>query len=372
MTDPVIFEERQAGAKKIGIASLNVEKSLNALSLAMVDLLEEKLTLWEADDSIACVFLQGVGDKAFCAGGDVIALYDGAAAYGETYDDDTMDQFFKREYELDYHIHTYTKPIVLWGNGIVMGGGLGLMSGASHRVVTESTRMAMPEVTIGLYPDVGGTWFLNHAPGKTGMFLGLTGASFNATDAKFVGLADRFITHDQKDAVLVALTDQSWSEILSENYGLVTHVLRGFEEASKDQQPAGQVHEHLDWINDTCDGDNLLQIIEQITAYDGDDKWLSKAAKTLSKGCPISPHLVWQQFTRGKHLSLKEVFQFELVLSTNCLRQGHFKEGVRALLVEKDRNPQWQPATVDSVTEADISAQITPVWGNSPHPLENL
>lgn len=368
---PVLFEERAAGnGKKLAIATLNAEKSLNSLTLEMVDLLQAKLTAWEQDDSIACVFLQGTGDKAFCAGGDVVALHRGSAAYGEELPNSDNEAFFTREYILDHHIHTYRKPVVLWGNGIVMGGGLGLMSGASHRVVTESTRMGMPEITIGLFPDVGGTWFLNHAPGRTGLFLGLTGANINAADAKFVGLADRFITHDKRAAVIDALCDTEWVDSADRNRGQVTHVLRDFEKASLAQQPEGNVQSHLDWINDITDGDDIVQIVEQICAYEGDDKWLSRAAQTLASGCPVTPHLVQLQMSRGKHMSLADVFRMELTLAVNCSKRGHFKEGVRALLIDKDRNPLWTPSAVAEVSAAEVAAFTDEPWDE--HPLAQL
>lgn len=368
---PVLFEERPAGnGKRVAIATLNAEKSLNSLTLEMIDLLQEKFTAWEADDGVACVFLQGAGDKGFCAGGDVVALHRGSAAYGEALPDNSAAEFFAREYRLDHHIHTYSKPVICWGNGIVMGGGIGLMSGASHRVVTASSRMAMPEITIGLFPDVGGTWFLNHAPGRTGLFLGLTGANINAADAKFVGLADRFIGHEKRDAVLAELCQTAWQQSGDKNRGLVSHVLRDFERGCIDQQPAGNVQGHFDWINDITDGDDLVQIVAQISAYDGEDKWLSRAAKTLASGCPVTPHLVALQMRRGRHLSLADVFRMELTLAVNCTARGHFKEGVRALLIDKDRNPSWTPARVAEVSADEIAAFTAEPWAQ--HPLADL
>jgi len=368
---PIIFEERAAGdTHKLGIATLSAEKSLNSLTLEMIDLLQQKFRAWENDASVVCIFLQGAGDKAFCAGGDVVAMHRTSAAYGEQLSSTHTQDFFSREYRLDHHIHTYSKPIIVWGNGIVMGGGLGLMSGASHRVLTESTRMAMPEVTIGLYPDVGGTYFLNHAPGKTGLFLGLTGASINASDAKFVGLGDRFIRHDEKSKVLDALSGANWSADSSSS--IVSHLLREFEEACIEEQPEGQVQSHLDWINDVCDADNTPALVEKILSYDGDDAWLSRAVKGLAKGCPVTPYLVKEQMARGKHLSLADIFRMELVMSANCALRGHFKEGVRALLIDKDRNPQWLPAEVADVSDAEIEAFFTAPWPENEHPLKDL
>ncbi len=367
---PVIFETRAAlGGKLIAVATLNAEKSLNSLTLPMVDLLQAQLNEWEKDEAVTSVFLQGVGEKAFCAGGDVVEMHRTSAAYGETLSDLSTQEFFTREYRLDHHIHTYSKPIIVWGHGITMGGGMGLMSGGSHRVVTERTRMAMPEVTIGLFPDVGGTYFLNHAPGKTGLFLGLTGASFNACDAKFVGLADRYIENDRKSDVLDALCAADWTGSAS---SVVSHVLREFEQSSLPSMPEGQVQNHLDWINDVCDADNTPELVASIVSYSGEDEWLKRAIKGLQNGCPVTPYLVVEQMQRGKHLSLADIFRMELIMAANCTRRGHFKEGVRALLIDKDRDPKWQPDQVADVKPEEIDAFFVPPWGNDEHPLSDL
>lgn len=369
MSDAVVLFETipSTAGKKVAIATLNAEKSLNSLSLPMVDLLGPQLAQWENDASIACVVLRGQGAKAFCAGGDVVQLYQSACAQ-----DDVAAQFFEREYRLDHQIHVYKKPLIVWGNGIVMGGGLGLMSGASHRVVTESSRIAMPEVTIGLYPDVGGTWFLNRTPGRTGLFLALTGASINAADALFIGLADRFIAHEKYAAVLEALAATQWSADDGKHAGQVSHALRDSERASLELLPASPVRAHFDLINRLCDGDDIDAIVANITALQSDDKWLQKAAKTLATGCPTTIHLVDQQFKRGRNLSLREAFQLELILSINCMRFGNFREGVRALLIDKDNQPKFDPATLAAVKPDFIAAHFNAPWGDAKHPLGDL
>jgi enoyl-CoA hydratase/carnithine racemase len=370
---PVTFQTRPAkGGKLVAVATLNAEKSLNSLTLEMVDLLQDQLTAWESDEAVVCVFLQGAGDKAFCAGGDVVEMHRTSAAYGEILTDTSTQDFFTREYRLDHHIHTYDKPIVVWGHGIVMGGGMGLMSGASHRVVTERSRMAMPEVTIGLFPDVGGTFFLNHAPGKTGLFLGLTGASFNAADAKFVGMADRFIEHTNKADVLDALCETDWKNAAETEGSVVSSVLRRFEQQSLAAQPKGQVQEHLDWINDVCDANSTAELVTGIVSYSGEDEWLQRAIKGLVNGCPVTPYLVAEQMRRGKHMSLADIFRMELTMAVNCTRRGHFKEGVRALLIDKDREPKWVPATVAEVPSEEIEAFFIAPWADNAHPLRDL
>lgn len=363
---PVLFEIFPAtNGKKIAVATLNSEKSLNSLSLAMIDLLQPQLTLWENDSSIACVILRGSGDKAFCAGGDVVQMRNSALA-----GDNVAAEFFEREYRLDYHIHTYTKPFILWGNGIVMGGGLGLMCGASHRVVTATSRIAMPEITIGLYPDVGGTWFLNRTPGKTGLFLALTGASINAADALFLGMADRFVAHEKYADVIAALAATTWSNDAAQHAGQVSHVLRDFEAKGDAQLPAHVVRDHYDLIQRLCDGDSIDAIVANILAWRGEDKWMEKAVKTLTKGCPTSVHLIDEQFKRGKYLSLREVFQLELILSVNCMRFANFREGVRALLIDKDHAPKFEPAQLSDVKPEFVAEHFVSPW--SANPLADL
>lgn len=360
---PVLFEElAAAGGKKIGVATLNAEKALNALNLQMIDLLQERFTAWENDDSVACVFLQAAGEKAFCAGGDVVALHGGSAAYGEEVPNDYCLDFFTREYALDYHMQTFKKPIVLWGHGIVMGGGLGLMDAASHRVATETNRMAMPEVTIGLYPDVGGTWFLNHAPGKSGLFLGLTGANINAVDAKFVGLADRLVAHEFKHNVLDDLVSADWNQAAD---AVVSKILRAYEKQSADKMPASNVQANYDLMNELLDGDSATEICQRLLDYKTDDKWLNRAIDTLRNGCPITPHLVVAQMKHGEHLGLADVFRMELTMSRHCAAKGHFKEGVRALLIDKDRTPNWQHKTIADVTDEEVEAFFVP-FANDP------
>lgn len=367
MSDPVVLFEvvPSADGKSIGVATLNSEKTLNALSPPMVDLLRPQLAQWEADEKIAAVILRGKGDKAFCAGGDVVQL-----TKSET--TELAEQFFEKEYRLDYQIHVYKKPLIVWGNGIVMGGGMGLMSGASHRVVTPSTRIAMPEITIGLYPDVGGTWFLNRTPGKTGLFLALTGASINAADALFIGLADRFVANEFYGDVLNALASVSWSSQSAKHFGQISDVLRGFEKQSREQMPPEQVRPHCDLINTLCDGDDIDTIVRQILAWQGDDAWLARAVKTLARGCPATIHLIDQQFRRGKHLSLREAFQMELIMSIHCARFNNFREGVRALLIDKDNQPKFEPATLAEITPEFIDAHFQPPWKNGINPLCDL
>jgi enoyl-CoA hydratase/carnithine racemase len=362
---PIVFEELPAGTCKLGLVTLNVAATLNSLTLEMVDLLQGQLDAWRFDDNIAAIFIEGSGDKAFCAGGDVQALYQSALATpgGPC---DYAESFFEREYRMDYTLHTYHKPIICWGHGIVMGGGLGVMAGCSHRVVTQKTRIAMPEVMIALFPDVGGTWFLNHMPGKAGLFLALTGASINAADAVYTGLADRFISGEHKPEVLQQLLRQNWSTDAAANHALVRHTLRPFAEQSISQCPGGQVEPHLGSINTLCDGDDIHEIIDNIVSQQTQDPWLTKARDSLSHGSPLATLWAFRQLVETRHASLREVFQAELQLVTNILRHPEFTEGVRALLIDKDRSPAWQYKASRDVPAEVMDSFFEAPWGENP------
>ncbi len=363
---PVLFETLPAGnGYRIGVATLNAPKSLNSLTTPMVKSLKEQLSTWREDDEIACVLLRGSGDRAFCAGGDVVQMRDSSLAR-----DERAEEFFEQEYRVDYLIHTFGKPILVWGHGVVMGGGLGLMAGASHRVVTAETRLAMPEVTIGLYPDVGGSWFLNRMPGRTGLFLALTGAQIKAGDTLYLGLADRFLAHDQWSELVETLTALEWQSA-DRHAAQLNAVLRELE-AKADEPSASVVRAHYDEIQRLTDADSLDEIVEKITGYDGDDDWLRKAAKTLASGCPTTIRLIPEQLRRAKHLSLREVFQMELVISANCMRFDNFHEGVRALLVDKDKNPAFDPPTLGEVSQDFVDRHFQPPWDNKSNPLADL
>ena len=361
----VIFQELPAASGKLGRVTLNVAATLNSLTLEMVDLLQEKLDVWLHDDAISAIFIDGAGEKAFCAGGDVQALHRSAVATpgGPC---DYAEKFFAREYRLNYTLYTYRKPIICWGHGIVMGGGLGVMAGCSHRVVTEKTRIAMPEVTIALFPDVGGTWFLNHMPASSGQFLALTGASINAADALYTGIADRFISSERKSEVLAQLLCQDWESEPSTHHALVRHVLRSFAKQSADQCPVGQVESHLRSINTLCDGDDIHGIIDNIVSLQTDDLWLSKASESLSHGSPLAALWISRQLIALRHASLKEVFQSEIQLVTNIVRHPEFAEGVRALLIDKDRRPSWQYQSSRDVPADVLAAFFDAPWDINP------
>jgi len=366
----VLFEERASGGgKRVGIATLNCEKTLNSLTFEMVQLLLNRLRQWQDDEAIACVFIQGAGPKALCAGGDVQQLYQSAVSQpgGPC---EQAEAFFELEYRMNYLLHTYAKPIVCWGHGIVMGGGLGILAGASHRVVTEKTRMAMPEITIALFPDVGGSWFLNRMPGRVGLFLALTAAQMNGPDCIYTGIADRFIASTHQQDVLNALSTLQWNDNSNLHAQQITKVLRRFEAKSAEVAPTGNVAPHYDIIQNLTDQDNFYDIVDAIISVQTEDTWLARASSSLAHGSPISACNIQQALQLTAHMSLAEVFAFELMLVTNIVRHPEFAEGVRALLIDKDKNPRWQYASVRDVPEQLTRHMVTPPWPTNP--LHNI
>ncbi|MCD9033416.1 enoyl-CoA hydratase/isomerase family protein [Luteimonas sp. Y-2-2-4F] len=370
---PVRFDERAAaGGGRIGIATLDAPRTLNGLSLEMARRLDAQLLAWAADDAIALVVLQGAGEKAFCAGGDLHALYESMAAYRAAGADDVRDnayaaEFFEVEYRLDHRIHTYAKPVLCWGHGIVMGGGIGLMAGASHRVVSERSKLAFPEISVGLFPDVGGSWLLNRVPDRAGLFLALTGAPLGPGDAVHAGLADAHLPEAGRDAVLDALQAEDWR---GDAHARLDALLARFAVPAA----AGPLQRHAQAVAAACAHDRLEDIVEAIAALDaGDDPWLAAAQKTLAAGSPGSARLGFELQRRAASLPLAEVFRMEYVAALHCAAHGDFAEGIRALLIDKDRRPRWEPATLAAATPAWAQAFLAePDWPGGAHPLHDL
>ncbi|NVK25402.1 MAG: enoyl-CoA hydratase/isomerase family protein [Gammaproteobacteria bacterium] len=373
MSDVVLFREETATCgKKVAVATLNSEKSLNALSLQMIDLLMPQLLAWHDDDEVALVLLEGAGEKAFCAGGDVVDLYHACNRAENGGFAPEVERFFSTEYQLDYFIHTFDKPILLWGHGIVMGGGLGLMAGASHRVVTEKSRIAMPEITIGLYPDVGATYFLNRMPDGCGLFLGLTGASINALDAQYVHLADHCILSSRKDELLEKLIEVEWGNTVALNHQKLTDILIEFETQDKVEMPRGNISNHKELISSLANCERVESAVVNILDEHTDDKWLQKAQASLSHGSALTAHIIKKQLELGTSLSLADCFRLELGMSVQCAAVGEFAEGVRALLIDKDNQPKWLYPTVHDVDVKKVNEIFTSPWTEHTHPLRTF
>ncbi|MCL7713834.1 enoyl-CoA hydratase/isomerase family protein [Stenotrophomonas mori] len=375
---PVLFEERlAAGGTRIGIATLNAPATLNGLSLEMARLLDAQFIQWADDDGVGLVVLQGAGDKAFCAGGDLHGLYRGmsahrqqgrepAAVIADPRGNPHAEAFFETEYRLDHRIHTYAKPILCWGHGIVMGGGIGLMSGASHRVVGERSRLAFPEISIGLFPDVGGSWLLQRVPDRAGLFLALTGAPLNAGDALHAGLADLLLPDACRGEVFDALLAEDWSG--PEAHARLDGLLAGFAQPA----PPGPLQHHAGAIAAACAHDTLEANVAAIAALQTGDAWLGKAQATLAAGAPGSARLGYELQRQAATLPLAEVFRLEYTVALHCAAHGDFAEGIRALLVDKDRTPHWQPATLAAATADWARAFFHAPWQASAHPLADL
>lgn len=285
---------------------------------------------------------------------------------------DEVADFFSQEYRLDYTIHQFPKPFIVWGHGIVMGGGMGLMNGASHRIVTERSLLAMPEVTIGLYPDVAATHFLNQMPSGCGMFLGLTGAHINASDALYLKLADHFMSSARGAELLERLTAIQWGETSSLNHDKVTATLAEMAQHDLALRPAPQIEPLQPLLEELTTGQDINQVVTQILAHESEDKWVQKAQKTLAHGCPMTAHIVWNQLAHGADLTVADCFRLELTLSVQCCTRGDFAEGIRALLIDKDRNPQWQQSSVAAVDSAEVDEFFTSPWSAEQHPLADL
>ena len=370
MTDPVVlFEKIQtAGGQCFGVATLNAPAALNALSVDMVRLMLPRFRAWADDGAVVGVMLQAAGDKAFCAGGDLRQLYQTLLECGPKRNTYAQD-FFREEYELDYLIHTFPKPLLCWGHGIVMGGGVGLMAGCSHRVVTEKSRVAMPEINIGLYPDVGGSWFLRRMPGRTGLFLALTAAQVNAADAIFTGLADVLVPQERKAQVLETIAATRWAGEAKADRAQLSRILAHAGESVA--PPVSKVREHYDTINALMSGEDLLDIARRLRSFKSDDAWLQGAAQAFTKGAPSSAAVTFELWQRVPRMSLAEVFRLEYWASLGFCAQKDFAEGIRAVLIDKDRNPRWNPARLEDITPEFIEEHLR-VREAGPHPLAAL
>ena len=353
--------------RQLGVITLNSEKSLNALSLSMIQALQPKLTLWEEDDNIAAVVMRGAGQKAFCAGGDIRQLYDRMRTENALPNPYAL-AFFRGEYSLYYQMYTYSKPIIVWASGIVMGGGLGLTAAASHRVVTDTTRWAMPEITIGLYPDAGGSWFLQRMPSKAGLFLGLTGAQCNGHDALIANLAEYAMPSQKYEALIESLQHTAWHSDPATNHPLASQTLLQLNQPSA--LPESILSTRLDMVHEIVNRADIQAVDCCLRQTPFTDPWLQQAANHYQHGCPATAALTWALFHRTRTYSIAEVLHLELSVSLHCCHNGDFQEGVRALLVDKDKQPQWRH-TLAQCTDAYINSHFTSPFERGKHPFHH-
>ncbi|MGV0738317.1 enoyl-CoA hydratase/isomerase family protein [Mycobacterium syngnathidarum] len=322
----------------VGILTLNRPKAINSLNDAMVAGISEALHAWEHDASVHTVLLTSSGERGLCAGGDVVALYHSAREGG-----DAARKFWYDEYLLNAYIGSYPKPYVALMDGIVMGGGVGVASHGSVRIATDTTKMAMPEVGIGFIPDVGGTYLLSRAPGRLGLHAALTGAPFSGADAIAMGFADHFVPHDK----LAELTESVVTDGVEK--ALATYAI---------DPPASPLLEQRDWIDGCYAGDTVADILAALKAHgtEADD-----AAELIATRSPVALSVTLEAVRRAAKLeTLEDVLRQEYRTSCASVKSHDFVEGIRAQLVDKDRNPQWSPASIAAVTPADVEAYFVP------------
>ena len=327
----------------LGRIRLNRPKSLNALTYGMVGAIDEALDQFAADPGIACVLLTGEGERGLCAGGDIRSLYDGDLAFAE--------HFWRDEYRLDARIAKFEKPFVAVMDGITMGGGVGLSAHSRHRIVTERSRVAMPETGIGYLPDVGATWLLPRAPGEIGTYLGLTGAPMGAADAIYAGLADLMVPASDLSHLVEALSAFP-PHSAQENVAVAILAL------AADPGPA-HLESHRGIIDRCFAFDTVDEILAALQADGSDFARMTRA--TLAEKAPSSLVLTLCLLRRGRTApSLEDCLEREFHASLAVLAEGDFREGVRAAVIDKDRDPRWSPPRLDQVEWARIMRWLEP------------
>lgn len=330
----------------VGHLILNRPEALNSLNLEMVRAMQQQLSAWAEDDGIKAVVLRANGERAFCAGGDIRSLYDSYLA-----DDGMYVDFFEEEYALDECIHQYPKPFIALMHGYVLGGGMGLVQGASVRVVSEKARLGMPEVAIGYFPDVGGSYFLPRLPHSFGYWMGVTGQHINAADSLAVELADEFMSTANFAAFCDALAAANWEQGSAEE--VVSQVVNDFAETFPEDV---QESVRLAAIKKHFSHSTLREVVASLEAETEQQDWAQDTLKVMHSRSPLAMSVTLSLLRHGANLNLNQCFALELHLDKQWFSQGNIVEGVRALIVDKDKNPQWEPATIAAVTDEQVAA----------------
>ncbi|NBA95987.1 enoyl-CoA hydratase/isomerase family protein [Pseudomonas sp. R5(2019)] len=329
----------------VGHLTLNRPAGLNALTLDMVRGLQRALDAWALDDQVNAVVLRGAGPKGFCAGGDIRSLYD-SYKNGDT----LHETFFDEEYALDLCIHHYRKPVLALMDGFTLGGGMGLAQGADVRVVTERSRLGMPETGIGYFPDVGGSYFLPRIPGELGIYLGVSGVQIQAADALYCGLADWFVESSKLPTLDERLDNLGWSNApLKDLQGLLAKL--GAQ--TLEEPPLATLRPAIDHFFGLPDVPSMLEQLRQVNVADSQE-WAHKTADLLAARSPLAMAVTLEMLRRGRHLSLEQCFAMELHLDRQWFAHGDLIEGVRALLIDKDKQPRWNPPTLQALEPAQV------------------
>ncbi|MGY8960596.1 MAG: enoyl-CoA hydratase/isomerase family protein [Alphaproteobacteria bacterium] len=340
MSEAEILFEVDSG---VAVATLNRPAAMNALTLSMIETLHVKLQDWAQDESVAAVVIRGAGERAFCAGGDIRALYDAHFEGG-----DLTETFFRAEYRLNHLVYHYAKPYIALMDGVVMGGGVGVSVHGRYRVVGDNTLFAMPETGIGLFPDVGASFFLPRMPGALGLFLGLTGSRLRAADCLYVGIGDCYVPTDRQDALIDALR---------QNTGAADKVQDVLDRFSQPAEPP-PLAERRDLI-DQCFTAGSAQAIETALERTGGEAAL-KMLETLRRKSPIGLMVGHRQLRAGAALEFDDCMVMEFRLSQRVMADHDFYEGVRALIIDKDNAPDWRPGALADITPAMVDAYFAP------------
>lgn len=350
-TDPDAFLAEIRGP--IGLITLNRPQALNALTQAMIQTMHRQLDLWADDPQVRVVVVRGAGDRAFCAGGDVIAIYqDGLAARTGESDGSVTRTFFRDEYRLNHRIHTYPKPYIALIDGLTLGGGVGVSVHGRYRVATEFMAFAMPETAIGLFTDVGATWFLPRCPGEVGTYLALTGRRCRTADCYFIGYATHDVPRAHLEEVIAELVSADWHQ---EADTAIDGVL-----AQHRQDPGPAPLAALQPAIDRCFQYDSLGAIQEALQGEG-GAWAEETLTSLAAMSPTSLALTLAALRRGRHLSYAECVTMEYRLTQACMAGSDFFEGIRAKLVDRDNAPRWHPATLSEVEDVAVEAAFAPL-----------
>jgi len=332
--DGEIIMEKSGNA---GLITLNRPKALNALNLNMIRQMYPTLKEWETDPNIGVIVIKGAGPKAFCAGGDVRAIAEEGKSGGEL-----PKVFFKEEYWLNNLIGNLKTPYVALISGITMGGGVGLSVHGHYRVASEKTLFAMPETAIGLFPDVGGGYFLPRLQGKLGLFLSLTGFRLKGRDVFHSGVATHYVAHEK-----IPLLEEEVLSLQNPSNELVQQVLQSYHKQSEDPAHEFCLNDKLESIDRLFSHESLEQIYQAL--QDEATEWSLQQHQTLSKMCPISMKITMRQLQEGAQMNLGDVLKMEYRLTQRCMEDEDFYEGIRAMLIDRDNSPRWshsEPADV--------------------------